>query len=345
MRALVSPCARSRHLRMNGKTIRRFISIGLIIIMAVIFTLTTDTFLIFRNITNMLKDSAYLGIIALGMSFVIIGGGIDLSVGGIACVVGLLSVRMSVVGIPGIVIVPLAILLGVFCGFINALLVSRLHLTGFVATLASGFVYSGLALILAFRERKVITSVEIPRWSSLRTFGGSVGDVQIITIVWVVLSIVAFFIFTRSNFGLHTYSIGSNEKSAKMSGVNTDMVRSVGHMVCGGCAGLAVVLQAALNGSSPLNIGTGYEFQAIAACVVGGVVLGGGKGDSISALCGSLFLIMLMNGLYKYGLATSWEYILQGGIILLATGFDSIFSKITTKRLLSHTRRLGGEQA
>ena len=327
---------------MNGKTIRRLISIGLILIMAVIFTMTTDAFLGFRNITNLLKDSAYLGIIALGMSFVIIGGGIDLSVGGVACLVGLLCVRMSVVGIPGIVIILAAILLGCLCGFINSLLVTKVHLTGFVATLATGFVYTGLALILAFRERGVITSVEIPRWSSMRSFGGNIEGIHYITILWVILSVIAFFVLMRSNFGLHTYSIGSNEKSAKMSGVNTDRIRTIGHLICGGCAGIAVVMQASLNGSSPLNIGTGYEFQAIAACVVGGVVLGGGKGDSINALIGSLFLIMLMNGLYKYGLATSWEYILQGGIILVATGFDSIFNKITIKRLLAHSRLAKG---
>ena len=327
---------------MNSRTIRRLISIGLVVVMAIIYSLTTDAFLSFMNITNLLKDSAYLGIIAVGMSFVIIGGGIDLSAGGIACLAGILSARMAMAGIPGILIVPACILIGVLCGFINSIFITRVKLTEFVATLALGFVYTGLTLVFAFRVDGVITSVVIPQWSSLRMFGGNLGGVHYLTIAWVVLSAVLYVILLKTKFGLHTYSIGSHAKSAKMSGVNNDRVKMVGYLICGGCAGLAVVLNVALNGSSPLNIGTGYEFKAIAACVVGGVVLGGGKGDSISAVIGSLFLLLLMNGLYKFGLATSWEYILQGAIIILATSFDAIFNRITTNRLHARQHAEGG---
>ena len=323
---------------MNSKTIRRLISVSLVLIMAIFFSVTSDVFLSFMNIANMLKDSAYLGIIAIGMSFVIIGGGIDLSAGGIACVVGILCVRLSTLGVPGIIIVPVGVLLGVLCGLINTFFIVKVKLTEFVATLATGFVFSGLTFVFAFRENGVLTSVAIPRWSSLRAFGGDLSGIYYITIVWVILAAVAFFVLTKTNFGLHTYSAGSHSRSARMSGVNTDKIKMLGYLICGGCAGLAVVLQAALNGSSPVNIGSGYEFKAIAACVVGGVVLGGGKGDTISAFVGSLFLIMLMNGLYKFGLASSWEYILQGGIIIVATVFDAVFNKITSRRLLAVSR-------
>lgn len=323
---------------MNSKNIRRLISVGLVLVMAVIFASTSDVFLSFMNVMNMLKDAAYLGLIAIGMSFVIIGGGIDLSAGGIACVVGILCVRLSVLGVPGIFIVPAGVLLGVLCGLINAFFVTRVRLTEFVATLATGFVFTGLTLVFAFRENGVITSVAIPTWSSLRAFGGNISGVHYITIAWVLAAVIAFIVLTKTNFGLHTYSVGSHAKSAQMSGVNTDRIKALGYLICGGCAGLAVVMNAALNGSSPLNIGNGYEFKAIASCVVGGVVLGGGKGDTLSAVVGSLFLIMLMNGLYKFGLATSWEYILQGVIIIVATSFDAIFNRITTRRLLALSR-------
>lgn len=323
---------------MNSKTIRRLITIGLVLAMACVFTLTTDAFLTFLNITNMLKDSAYLGLIALGMSFVIIGGGIDLSAGGIACLVGILCVRMSLAGLPGIAILPIAVLLGMLCGLFNSFLITRIQLTDFVVTLATGFVYTGLTLVFAVREGGHIISVGIPAWSSFRLFGGNLNGIQYITIIWVVLSAVSYLVLQKTRFGLYTYSIGSHAKSAVMSGVNADRIKTIGYLICGGCAGLAVAMQVALNGSSPLNIGTGYEFQAIAACVVGGIVLGGGKGDMIGALIGSLFLIMLMNGLYKYGMASAWEFILQGGIIVLITAFDAIFNKIVDKRLLARTQ-------
>lgn len=323
---------------MNSKTIRSLISIGLVLIMAIFFSIMSDVFLSFMNIMNLLKDSAYLGIIAIGMSFVIIGGGIDLSAGGVACVVGILCVRMSLLGVPGILIVLAGILLGMLCGFINAIFVTKVKLTEFVATLATGFVFTGLTYVFAFRERGSLTSVAIPNWSSLRAFEGSIGGVYYITILWVVLAALAFIVLTKTNFGLHTYSIGSHSRSAQMSGVNTSKIKLLGYLICGGCTGLAVVMQVAIIGSSPINIGAGYEFKAIAACVVGGLVLGGGKGDTIGAVVGTLFLIMLMNGLYKFGLATSWEYILQGAIIIVATVFDAIFNRISTKRLLAASR-------
>ena len=322
----------------NAKAVRRMISVGLVLIMAVIFSVTTDAFLSFRNITNLLKDSAFLGIIALGMAFVIIGGGIDLSLGGIACVVGVLCIRMSVAGFPGFLVVIAGVVIGAVFGSLNAILVTKGRLTEFVTTLATGFIFTGLTLVFSFRERGVVTLVEIPRRSGYRAFGGNLGGVHYITIVWVVLTILAFFVLTKTKFGLHTYAIGSHSNAARMSGVNTNRVKAAGYLISGGCAGLAVVMQAALNGSAALNIGSGYEFKAIAACVVGGVVLGGGKGDSISALTGSLFFLMLMNGLYKYGLPFSWDYILQGAIILVATAFDAIFNRITSKRLLALSR-------
>ena len=157
------------------------------------------------------------------------------------------------------------------------------------------------------------------------------------TIFWIILTAVMFLVLTKTKFGLHTYSIGSHSKSAQMSGVSNSRVKSIGYLICGACAGLAAVIQTAIVGSSQPKIGEGFEFQAIAACVVGGVVLGGGKGDSISAFVGSLFLVMLINGLLKYGLTTSWEYVLQGAIIIVATTFDAVFNTITSRRLLART--------
>ena len=321
----------------NPRTVRRLISVGLVLIMAVIFSATTDAFLSFRNLMNMLKDSAFLGLFALGMSFVIIGGGIDLSVGGIACVVGVLTVRMTVWGIPGILVVLLAIFLGAIFGSINALLITRARLTEFVTTLATGFVFTGLTLVFSFRERGLVTLVEIPRKSDFRAFGGNISGVHYITIVWIALTVILYFVLIKTRFGLHTYAIGSHAKSAQMSGVNNARVKTIGYLISGACAGLAVALQAALNGSSALNIGSSYEFKAIAACVVGGVVLGGGKGDAINALIGSLFFLMLMNGLYKYGLPFYWDYILQGVVILVVTAFDALFNMATSKRLLARS--------
>jgi len=313
------------------------ISIGLVIIMAIIFTITTDAFLGFRNLTNLFKDAAYIGIIALGMSFVMIGGGIDLSAGGIVCLAGILCVRISRSGAPGIIVLLGGVAIGMICGAVNAGFITKVRLTEFVATLATGFVYTGLTLIFSFRQGNSITTVPV-RNSSYLAMSGNIGGVHYITIIWIILTVILYLVLSKTKFGLYTYSIGSHPKSAQMSGVNNDRIKAIGYLICGACSGLAAAMQVALLRASPANIGTGYEFRAIAACVVGGVVLGGGKGDTISAFIGSLFLMMLLNGLFKFGLSTSSEYVLQGVIIIIATTFDAIFNRITTKRLLALAR-------
>jgi len=226
---------------------------------------------------------------------------------------------------------------GALCGAINTLFIIRVRLTEFVATLATGFVFNGLMLVFAYRERGVITTMRITN-QSYRFFRGSLGMFPYIAITWLILTIIAYIVLTHTKFGLYTYSIGSHPKSAQMSGVNNDRTKAIGYLICGGCAGLAAAMQVAIMGASPTNLGTGYEFLAIAACVVGGVVLGGGKGDSVSAFVGALFMGMLTNGLLKFGIPTSREYIMQGAIILIVTGFDAIFNRISSKRLLARSR-------
>lgn len=313
---------------MNTKNIRRIITLLLVLTLAVIFTLTTKSFLSARNLVELLRESSMVGIVALGVSFVIIGGGIDLSTGGIVTLCGLVCARLSFVpGIPGVVVLLGGILTGVICGGINALLVTRVHLTEFVGTLASGFVYTGLAMLIAFREGGIIQSKVITN-ASFTFLGGKIAGIYNIFVVWAVLMIIMMIVLTKTNFGLHTYAQGSNAKSALMSGVNNAFIKSTGFIICGACAGLAASFVVAKNAAAPITLGNDVAFQAIAACVVGGIVLGGGRGDAIGALLGGLFMQLILNGIYKYNLPIAYQTILQGGIIILATAFDAQFNKI-----------------
>ncbi len=317
---------------MNKKNLRRVISAMLVIALAAVFARTSDHFLSARNILQLLREASFVGLVALGVSFVIIGGGIDLSTGGIAALTGLVCARLSFIpGIPGIAVLLGGVLTGVACGAINAFLVTKVRLTEFVATLASGFVYSGLALIIAFRRNGIIESRPILN-KSFTVLGTHVGGVYYITIVWLVMTVLMMLVLTKTNFGLHTYAQGSNPKSAQMSGVNNNFIKSGGFLICGFCVGLGASMVVAYQSAAPVTLGSAVAFQAIAACVVGGIVLGGGRGDAIGALLGSLFLTLILNGLMKYGLSIAWQSILQGGIIILATTFDAQFMKLPIKR-------------
>ena len=318
---------------MSSRNVRKLISVGLLVILAIIFAATTESFFNSRNIILLLRESSYVGLIALGMAFVIIGGGIDLSAGGIVCLSAVVCSRLAATNdVPAIFVILAGILTGMVCGAINALINNKLHLTEFVATLASGFVYTGLALIVAYRENGRLVTQAVKNKGFL-LLGDKIFGIHIMTLTLIVLMIVLMIILYKTRFGLHTYAQGSNAKSAQMSGVNNAMIKASGFIICGFFCGLAATFTLAYQGAVSLATGTGMEFQAIAACVVGGVVLGGGQGDALGAFVGALFLTLIMNGLYKYGIPTAYQYILQGGIILLATSFDAQFNKFTERRL------------
>ena len=321
---------------MSIKNMRRLISVSLIIVLSVIFSILTDSFLSTRNIFQLLKDSAYVGLIAIGLSFVIIGGGIDLSGGGIVCLVGILVARFSFVSdnIPGIVVIFFGVICGMALGAINGFFVTKVNLSEFVTTLASGFVFSGFALIILFKEGGRLISRSLTLRSFL-AFGLSFRGIYYITVVWVFIALFAYIVQSRTKFGLHVYSTGSNLKAAEMSGVNTVWIKTSGFIISGGCAGLAAAFVVAAQNATSASLGAGMEFQAIAANVVGGVVLGGGKGDAISALLGALFLTLLLNGIYKLGLGTPWQYMIQGIVIVVAITFDSLFNRLYQKRILA----------
>jgi ribose transport system permease protein len=317
---------------MNVKTIRILITLMLVMIMGVIFSVTTDSFLNGDNILQLFRDASLVGIVALGTAFVIIGGGIDLSTGGIVAFAGLVCERLSFIpGIPGVVVLLGGVLAGVVCGFLNALLVTRVHLTEFVGTLASGFVYTGLALLISFHKNGIIESKNITN-DSFNFLGGKIGGVYNIFVVWAVLTIVLLVVLTKTNFGLHTYAQGSNAKSALMSGVNNSFVKGMGFVICGACAGIAAGLWAARLTVGTATMGTDVAFQAIAACVVGGVVLGGGRGSALGAFLGGIFMQLVQTGILKYKLSNAYQGILMGAIIVLATALDAQFNKIRFDR-------------
>lgn len=321
---------------MKNKSIRRLITIGLILIMVLVFALTTDYFLSLRNISQMLREAAYTGLLAVGMSFVMIGGGIDLSLGGIVCATSIICARLSLSGLNGPTCLIIGIAFGCLLGLINATLVTRLHMTEFVATLASGLVYSGMGLLLAFREGNTIVTKALTSKTFL-AFGKTIGGFYYMTIIWLIVAIIAFLVMSRTVYGRHTYAVGSNSRAAEMSGVNNLRIKTLGFVIAGGIAGLTAFLMTAFQGSSTVSMGTGMEFQAIAACVVGGIAMSGGRGDAIAAVLGAIFLALIKNGLNKFGLSTAWQYVYMGAIIIFATAFDAWFRSVASERRKKRT--------
>jgi ribose/xylose/arabinose/galactoside ABC-type transport system permease subunit len=318
---------------MDSKNTRRLVSVILIILLGIVFALTSDSFLSSRNLIQLLRETAYTGLVACGICFVMVGGGIDLSAGGIICLTGIAVARFSqTLWMPGLVVILFGILVGAACGAFNGAVITKLHMTEFVTTLASGAVFSGIALLMQFRDGDRMISVTLKNAGFL-FFGKTVGGIYWIIIVRLAMTVIMQFIMSRTKFGLHVMAGGSHAKSAEMSGVNTRRIKLLTFMISGALAGLAAALIVAYQTGTNQSLGNMMEFNAIAACIVGGVMLGGGKGDPISGLLGALLMTLITNGLYKLGLTTGGTYAMQGIVILVAMSFDGQFNRLSLKRL------------
>ena len=309
------------------------ITLSLVLILVIIFSLTTDTFLTARNISEVFRVAAYTGLICVGTSFVLIGGGIDLSSGGVICFAGVACTRLVCAGVPMIVVVIIAVALAALCGLINGFLITRFHLNDFITTLATGYVYTGFALAIILKDASGrVVSQEIKAKDFL-ALGKGIGSFSYIAIAWIILTIVAWYIQAHTTYGLYTTAIGSNPKSSEMSGVNVNRMKVSNYVICGACCGLAAAYTVAYQQTAYLSLGDGMGFSAVAACVVGGVILGGGKGDAIGAFLGALFMTIVSNGMRKYGLDTSWQYVFEGAVIMIAIIFDAGVGVLTDRRL------------
>ena len=332
-------------MKVNQKVVRKLITLGLILVLSAIFTATAPGFLKLRNIQEILRVAAYTGIICVGVSFVLIGGGIDLSSGGIICFTGIVSCRLACMGVPMPVVVLAALVLGAGCGFLNGWVITRFHLNDFITTLATGFVFSGFGLFALLKDDKgAIVSQSIKNRGFIE-LGRHINGFYYISIAWIILTIIAWFVLTRTRYGLHVYAMGSNDRSSEMSGINVKRMKISTFTICGACCAIGAVFTVAYQQTAYLSLGSAMGFNAVAACVVGGVMLGGGRGDTIGAFFGAVFMTLVNNGMYKYGLDTSWQYIFQGAVILIAIMADAAFAVLTARKFRSQANAAAEAQA
>ena len=326
---------------MKQGTLRKFVSAGLLLIIVVIFSLTASSFLTWRNINSILREVSVVGLLSIGVSFVIIGGGIDLSTGTVLGLSAMAASRLLTDSpLPVWMIVIVVIAAGVLLGVVNGLLVVKIGMTEFIATFAMMYVYRGIVFMIAYREdgRMVTKSVSDAAFLAI---GGKVGGIYYMSVIWAAVVAVSWFVLKETVFGTHVYAIGTNAKSARLSGINVPLVKISTFMISGGCAALAGIFLLAWQGSAGLNTGTGMEFQAIAAAVVGGIVLSGGRGDTIGVAIGSIFMVSVVNGLYKYGLATEFQTIAYWAVIIIMSVFDSLYLRWMDRRHIVNKKAAG----
>ncbi|NTB95034.1 ribose ABC transporter permease [Agrobacterium tumefaciens] len=285
-----------------------------LIVVSILMGLASDNFFSVNNIMNVLRQVSVVGILAVGMTFVILTGGIDLSVGAVMALVGTLSAGLMVnSGLPASVALPAGLFIGLGIGIFNGALVAWGKMPAIIVTLATMGMARGLGLI--YSGGYPVSG--IPSWISW--FGvGRVGVVPVPVIIMVAIYAIALVLLQRTAFGRHVYALGGNELAARLSGVKTQRVKLAVYGISGVTAALAALILTGRLMSGQPNAGVGFELDAIAAVVLGGTAIAGGRGLILGTLIGAVLLGILNNGLNLMGINPYLQDVIKGGIILLA---------------------------
>lgn len=304
-------------------------NIGIIIallvmcIFLVVFPTTRATFLTPKNVFNILRQNASNLFLATGMTMVIILGGIELSVGSVIALSGVVAAGCVInFGLPEIVGFLAAIGVGALVGMFNGFVICKTDIPPFIVTLASMNITKGIALVLTGGSpiRCMTDTFKFPG-------AGYVGPVPTPVILMIIVFIIAAFMINRTQLGRHIYAVGGNALAAKFSGINVQKVKFIVYTYTGIMSGIAGLVVASRLYSGQPTAGDGAEMDAIAAVVVGGTSMSGGSGRLGGTLIGVLIIGVLNNGLNLLGVDSNWQYIVKGLVILLAVYVDFIRNK------------------
>ena len=305
----------------------RFGVLLMLIALVVVFSALSPHFLSQGNITNILIQSSTNAIIAAGMTFVILSANIDLSVGSVLALSSVLGTAFIADGGPIILGVGVMLLGGIVAGSINGFTVGYLGFPAFIVTLATMWLFRGSAYV--FTNGQAVTG--LPRdFRILAT--GEVAGVPYIVIVMILVYAICYFVLARTTFGRQVYAVGDNKEAARLSGVNVKRVTAAVFVISGLMAAIGgVVLSSRLFSGQPVA-GITFELSAIAAVVIGGTSLFGGKGGILGTLVGAIFIATLINGLVILNVSSFWQQVIMGLVVLAAVGIDQYRKRLTAGR-------------
>lgn len=278
----------------------------------------TDAFATKRNMLNILDQASQIGLASLGATVTIIGGGFDLSLGSVYAASGSIAAIIARIGYPELGLV-IGILLGLLLGFINGLIITKFQINSFVATLASSFIIRGIAYV---STNGLLIQIKNERFAILGR--GYLLDAKIPVYFFFGFAILVWFLLSRTTFGRYVYAIGGNEEAARLSGVRTDLIRTLTFAISGLSAGIAGVIGASRISTGQANVGDSITMSAIAAVVIGGTSIVGGEGAVWRTIFGVLLLQLISNGMNINNVPTFYQLIVQGAVILFAVTLDAI---------------------
>ncbi|WP_091774018.1 ABC transporter permease subunit [Piscibacillus halophilus] len=285
----------------------------------IVLSIMSPQFLDLDNLFNVLRQISIIALLAFGMTFVILTGGIDLSVGSTLALAGALTAGFMASGIDPILAVLLGVIAGAVMGAFNGVIIAKGNVAPFIATLATMTIFRGLTLV--YTDGRPITgftdSVAFDMIGKGYFFG-----IPVPVIMMFVIFAILLFVLKKTVFGRHVYALGGNEEASILSGVKVNRVKIWVYSLTGALSALAGIILTSRLGSAAPNAGFTYELDAIAAVVLGGTSLSGGRGWIFGTLIGALIIGVLNNGLNLLGVSSNYQQIVKGGVILLAVLLD-----------------------
>lgn len=288
-----------------------------LLVLCIILSILTPRFLTINNLRNVFTQVSVNAIIAAGMTFVILTGGIDLSVGSILAIAG--AVAAAIVKSTGNVFLAViaALAIGAIIGLINGIIIARGKIQAFIATLVGMTVFRGVTYV--FTNGTPVSGLG----QKFMVLGNDqILGVPIPVIITVIIFLLSYYILDQTRYGRYVYSIGGNEDTARLSGINTNKVKTLVYVISGIMAAVSGIIVTSRIGSASPNAGTGFELDAIAAVVLGGTSLAGGEGSIIGTIIGAVIIGVLNNGLNLMNVSPFYQLIVKGLVILLAVMVD-----------------------
>lgn len=284
----------------------------------VIFSFIAPYFLNANNILNIFLYSAVIGICATGMTMVIISGGLDISVGAIIALSGMVAgLTIAATGNVAMAIF-LALLTGAGCGALNGFLITKLKIVPIIATLATMSIFRGTAMLTTNGQSQQVAE-ESFKWIGR---GYLFEAIPYCVIILIAIFIIVGYVLKNTPFGRKVYSIGGNSEASRLAGINVKGIRFIIYVVCGLLAGLSGIITASQTGTAIPSAGTGLEMDVIGAVVLGGVSMNGGKGSIVGTFLGVLILATLSNGLTLMNVMSFWQTIAKGVVLVIAVMLD-----------------------
>lgn len=305
-----------------GLALQRYAPLLILIALLALFSVISPNFMTFANLRLMLRQVSFAAISAVGIMFVMISGGIDLSIGSQIIFTNIvLAIVMSsdyAYQLDPLIAIPVCITMGTVLGMINGVLSIRLNVHSLIITLGTAMIYKGLGYIVA--NSRNISGLP----DSFRVWGqGYVGPVPVPIIIMIVVALVGAFVLSKTYFGRYVYALGGNEEAARLAGVNVNRMKIAVFAICGFASGLTSVLLLSRVFNGQVSTGAGIEFDALTAALLGGVSFKGGEGTILGLITGVLIIGVLNNGMQLVGLQDFYQNLVKGAVLLAAVGFDT----------------------